>query len=72
MAASPADTAPHPHPHPRPHPRLRRWLTGIAVLLALLALYAVALRWLTVQIGDDVQNTLREVPVLDDHTPRTD
>lgn len=66
MAASPADTNPHPRP------RQRRWLTGIAILLALLALYAVALRWLTVQIGDDVQNTLREVPVLDDHTPRTD
>jgi hypothetical protein len=64
MAASPA-----PSPTP-PRFRLRRWLVGLVVLLALLAVYAVALRWVTEQIGDDVENTFREAPVLDDHTPR--
>jgi ferric-dicitrate binding protein FerR (iron transport regulator) len=67
MAASPASS---PLPNP-PRLRLRRWLVGIVALLALLAVYAVALRWVTKQVGDDVQNSFREVPVLDDHTPRT-
>lgn len=59
-------------PTPTPsRPRARRWAIGIAVLLVLIAVYAVALRWITLQIGHDVQNTLRDVPVLDDHTPRT-
>ncbi len=65
MSASPA-----PLSRP-PRSRLRRWLLSISVLLVLLAIYAVALRWVTLQIGNDVQDSLRDVPVLDHHTPRT-
>jgi hypothetical protein len=60
-------TSPAPAP---PRFRLSRWLAGLVVLLVLLAAYALALRWVTEQIGHDVENTFREAPVLDDHTPR--
>ncbi|MGI8561151.1 MAG: hypothetical protein ACR2J7_06905 [Luteimonas sp.] len=58
-----------PVPTSSPH-RLRRWLLGIMILAGLLAVYALALRWVTVQVGQDVENSLRTAPVLDDHTPR--
>ncbi|CAN5596795.1 hypothetical protein BH23PSE2_BH23PSE2_08420 [soil metagenome] len=66
---APMSTSPNPQSRP-PRSRLRRWMVGISVLLVLLAIYAVALRWLTTQIGNDVQDSLRDVPVLDHHTPR--
>jgi hypothetical protein len=49
----------------------RRWKAGVLVLVALLAVYALALQWVTEQVSQDVENSLRDVPVLDDHTPRT-
>lgn len=51
--------------------RARRWLTVAVVVVALLAIYGLALRWITLQVGEDVQQSLRAVPTLDDHTPRT-
>ncbi|MDH5823074.1 hypothetical protein QFW77_08740 [Luteimonas sp. RD2P54] len=51
--------------------RLRRWLIGLAILAALLAVYAAALHWFTLQVGEGVQSSLREAPLLDDaqHVP---
>lgn len=53
-----------------PTSRLWRWLSVAAVLLLLLAAYAAALLRVTEAIGNGVQDNLREIPVLDDHTPR--
>jgi hypothetical protein len=53
-----------------PQPTHRRWKVGVLVLVALLAAYAVALQWVTEQVSQDVESSLRDVPVLDDHTPR--
>lgn len=50
--------------------RLWRWLAVGAVLLLLLSAYAAALLRVTERIGGDVEDSLRSVPVLDDHTPR--
>ncbi len=66
----PMSVSPAPLSHP-PRSRLSRWLITLCVLLVLLAIYAVALRWVTLQIGNDVQDSLRDVPVLDHHTPQT-
>ena len=53
-----------------PTSRLWRWLGVAAVLLLLLAAYAAALLRVTETIGNGVEDNLREIPVLDDHTPR--
>ncbi len=49
---------------PKP-PRLRwmRWLVAAAILLLLLAIYAVALRWFALRLETDIQKSLRSPPV---------
>lgn len=49
----------HPDPAvPRP-PRLRRWLIGLGVCLALLGVYAFSLNWFAHRLGDDMEKTIR-------------
>lgn len=50
----------------KPRRRLLRWMIGLAVVLALLAAYALALRWVTARVNDDVQKSIRELPVSDE------
>jgi hypothetical protein len=69
MTAIPAN---QPASEPERGPsRLRRWMAGLLVVAVLLGAYAYGLRWFTQQVGQDVQETLRDVPVLDDHSPRS-
>ncbi|NZA25647.1 hypothetical protein H0E84_04570 [Luteimonas sp. SJ-92] len=49
-----------------PRHRLRRWLIGLAVLALLLAGYAAALHWFTLQVGDGVESSLRAAPLVED------
>jgi hypothetical protein len=57
----------------RGHSRLRRWLIVLLTVAALLALYGVALRWASEELGQGVLESVRDVPVLDDdhHKPRS-
>lgn len=65
----PMAAATRPSSHPG-RPRLRRWLIAIVVVLVLAACYAITLQRITLRIGNDIQDSLRTAPVLDDHTPR--
>lgn len=53
--------------------RLRRWRIGLSIVAVLLAVYAIALRWATEELGQDMLDSVRDVPVLDDghHKPRS-
>ncbi len=53
--------------------RLRRWLIGLLIVAVLLAVYGIALRWASEELGQDVLESMRDVPVLDDdhHKPRS-
>lgn len=50
----------------KPRRRLLRWMIGLAIVLALLAAYALALQWVTTRVNDDVQKSIRELPVSDE------
>ncbi len=52
--------------------RMRRWLISLSIVAVLLAVYAIALRWATEELGQDVLESVRDVPVVDDnhHKPR--
>ncbi|MDQ3229567.1 MAG: hypothetical protein M3Q13_07520 [Pseudomonadota bacterium] len=39
--------------------RLRRWLIGLGVCAALLAVYAFSLNWFAQRLGDDMEKTIR-------------
>lgn len=68
MAAIPAN---HTSAHrPQGRSRLRRWLLGVLVAGSVLAAYGYALRWLGEEVGQNMHDSMRDVPVLDDHTPR--
>lgn len=57
--------------HTPNHPsRRRRWLVGLVLLGLFLAAYAIALSWFTRQVQQGVQQSLREVPVMDDNATR--
>lgn len=57
---------------PPTRPRLRRWLIALAVLLALLGIYGVALDRMAQQLGEDMQKSLRMQPSVDDQKHRAD
>lgn len=44
-----------PHAHIRQQPRSRRWLIWLVAAAVLLGAYAVALRWVTLQVESDVE-----------------
>lgn len=54
---------------PRTSARLWRWLIAGVLLAALLAVYWIALQRLGAHLGDGVEQALRPVPALDQHTP---
>lgn len=51
--------------------RLRRWRIVLLIVAVLLAVYGIALRWATEELGQDLLESVRDVPVLDDdhHKP---
>lgn len=51
--------------------RLRRWLIVLSIVAVLLAVYVIALRWASEELGQDVLESMRDVPVLEDdhHKP---
>lgn len=58
---------------PPPAPRRRRvvrWLIALAILALLLGAYALVVLNVSGQIGDSVENSLRSLPVLEDHHHR--
>lgn len=59
----------HPH-HGRS--RLARWLALATVCALLLGAYWIGLQRVGALLGDSVEQALRPVPALDDHTPRVD
>lgn len=51
-----------------PRFRRRRWLIALAVGIALLAIYAGALTWVTQRLQTDIQKSIRPLPaVIADH-----
>lgn len=55
----------------RGYSRLRRWLIVLLVVGVLLAVYALALQWASEELGEDMLDSMREVPVIEDvhHKP---
>lgn len=52
--------------------RLWRWLAVGTLCALLLGAYWIGLQRVGALLGDSVEQALRPVPALDDHTPRVD
>ena len=61
-----------PQAEERPAGSKRRWLVWLAVLVVLLAAWAVALLWFTGQVTDGVEQTLNFAPAVEDTRHRAD
>lgn len=64
---------PSPPPSaPRRRSRLLRWALALAVLLILLAAYALVLQRVAVRVEDDMRKDVRESPDTQDRQHRAD
>jgi len=52
-----------PHAHIRQPPRSRRWLIWLVAAAVLLGAYAVALRWVTLQVESDVEAVIHPLVI---------
>lgn len=45
------------------HSRMRRWLIWLAVVVVLLAAYAIALRWFTLRVESGVEASIHPIAI---------
>lgn len=56
----------HQQSQERPRPRPRRWPIAVAAGAVLLAAYGSALLWFSTRLGDEIQGSMQQAPVVED------
>lgn len=60
------------HQHAEERQRPRRWPIAVAAGATLLVAYGAALLWFSTRLGDEIQSSMQQEPVVEDTRHRAD